>query len=201
MNRGLISEVVAATLGRALDLPIPDFVIADVSKGLIDHYEDDSAAMHLGRGPAFASLWQETSDVVTAPGLDKHAPDLLAKIYAFDHWILNGDRSMSETGGNANLIERLSDNTLIVIDHNLAFSGSYSPTELVTHACRGAWIVASADYFFETDLRYRMLKAGRLLSEIIDALPEDWTDGEDDFLKHIETALARVATDQFWNEL
>ena len=48
----------------------------------------------------------------------------------FDWWILNGDRTLSESGGNPNILWAAPDLGPYVIDHNLAFDESVTLSSL-----------------------------------------------------------------------
>jgi hypothetical protein len=59
LPRGLIAELIAAHLGREIGLPIPPFLIAEVSPALVAATEDPVFASSIEPGLGFASLWQE----------------------------------------------------------------------------------------------------------------------------------------------
>ncbi len=44
-------------------------------------------------------------------------------LVAFDWWIKNGDRQLTEIGGNPNLLWTPESDSMVVIDHNMAFDG------------------------------------------------------------------------------
>lgn len=46
------------------------------------------------------------------------------RIAVFDWWIMNGDRTLSESGGNPNILWDISIDSAFIIDHNLAFDRS-----------------------------------------------------------------------------
>lgn len=127
LRQGLIAEVVAGFLGRELGLPIPPFAVGRMPTSLIRHHGDPDVAHAIGDGPVFASAWQEPIQPVTPVILAQQNASLSCWLYVFDYWIANGDRTLTEHGGNPNLFVRLEDGALIVIDHNLAFATSYIP--------------------------------------------------------------------------
>jgi len=201
LHRGLICEVYSAFLGRFLGLPIPDFAIASMSRRLLESHNDTLVRSSVGHGMVFASSWQEPVDVVTMPILNSIDRYLLATIYVFDHWIMNGDRTLTEDGGNVNLLIRLNDRSLIVIDHNLAFSESYDRHELELHACRQAWLDLRKDYNFTRRLLEKMKSAPEWISSLLEQLPEEWTEDNSKFGSKVLSILNRVNYREFWEEL
>lgn len=201
LHKGLIAEVVAGWLGQKLGVPIPPFTLADMPRSLLDLHEDQLLTSSIGAGKLFASLWQEPVEAMVMPLLAKMSHIVLAKVYAFDHWIMNGDRTLTEHGGNPNLMIELDSNSLIAIDHNLAFSDNYHSSELSLHACRDAWVRMSRDFVFCDELHEQMRNALGDLDEIFDQLPDQWIEEERDFLVFIRRSLARINQRQFWKEL
>lgn len=201
LNRGLISECVCAHLARRVGIPIPDFAIAHVDQSLIAAADDPQFNASIGAGFAFASMWIEP----TQPLLSSLIPDLdrktLATIYAFDHWVKNGDRSLTEHGGNPNILIELETNSLIAIDHNLAFSERYEPEELLVHACRKAWLDERRNMVFKEECKRNFDNAMSNLGNFIGCLPDEWLDAEVGYVSEIESCLARPASDQFWDEM
>jgi len=198
---GLIAEVYAACLGRALGLEIPNFALADVPADLVDIYPDPALRQSIGAGMGFASFWQQPAEDVTVPLLEAFDPQLLARVYVFDHWIRNGDRSLTEHGGNVNLLVRLRDRALIVIDHNLAFWPAYQHDELELHACRKAWLHASRSMLFKDELRAEMEGAMKRIEGLDALLPDAWIEQEPHFAAAAGETLARMHGDAFWDEL
>ncbi|MGA0506626.1 HipA family kinase, partial [Escherichia coli] len=42
-------------------------------------------------------------------------------IYVFDKWILNAERTLTDKGGNVNILYDMSNDNYYLIDHNLSF--------------------------------------------------------------------------------
>lgn len=152
LPEGLLAEVCAASLGQAMGLPIPSFVTADIPTRLINASGDAEVARSLGSGLGFASLWRNACEPLTPTIRDRQSPELLATLYAFDHWIANGDRSLGEEDGNPNLLFDLVDKKLIAFDHNLAFSAGYDASELSVHAGRRSWLALGRSAGFIPEL-------------------------------------------------
>ncbi len=201
LPRGLIAEAVCFALARELGLPVPSGKIAAVEADLVDALGDDEFRSSVGAGFAFASHWHEPVVPVSPSSLTAIDQRLLARIYAFDHWVKNGDRSLTELGGNPNLLIDLSDSSLLVIDHNLAFSTSYTSQELKWHACRNAWLDENQNLVFNQECETAFKQARRILPSIFDTLPCEWVDSEPNLLGEIEDILRRSDEVDFWEEM
>lgn len=198
---GLISEVVCAKLGKELGLPIPDFAIARVEKELVSAANDKELERAVGEGLAFASVWHEPTVPINRSRLIELDQTLLAKIYVFDHWIQNGDRSLTELGGNPNMLIDLRDNSLVMIDHNLAIFSGYDPEELKVHACREAWLDEGQNLVFKQECKTAFTAAIGKVPEIVQSLPDDWLHSEPQAEERILQVLGRAIYNQFWDEL
>jgi hypothetical protein len=86
-------------VGQLLGLPIPNFVIAEVPRALIEGSSRADAA-DLGAGFVFASELVADGQEITfaeVPGIDD---DLKRRVLLFDWWVRNEDRTLTEAGGN-----------------------------------------------------------------------------------------------------
>lgn len=135
-QRGLIAEWLCAHLAQALALPVPDFSLLDVPPELAEAFGAEGRA--LGSGMVFGSR-QEIDVQEFATTQLKHIPvKTRQQVFAFDWWVENADRSLTEHGGNPNLLWQAAPKRLLVIDHNLAFDPTFDETDfLTTHAFRG----------------------------------------------------------------
>lgn len=201
LPEGLLAEVCAAVLGQAIGLPIPDFVIAEIPSALIASSDDPDLVHSLGSGAGFASLWQNACEPLTPTIRDRQSASFLATICAFDHWIANGDRSLGEKEGNPNLLYKLTDKSLIVFDHNLAFSANYTPAELAVHAGRRSWMTIGKSKEFTSDLVGKMAEARDVLNGLVGDLPDEWLDERPAFVAEAFAMLDRSMTAEFWGEL
>lgn len=114
VRRGQVCEWVAGNLGLELGLPIAPFEIVDVPVELV---EGNPQYRDLGAGPAFGSQKQMIMELNYA-GIEQVPDDLQRAVLAFDWWIRNEDRLLSESGGNPNLFWAPEYEKLVVIDHN-----------------------------------------------------------------------------------
>ncbi|WP_354958041.1 HipA family kinase [Sphingobium sp. CECT 9361] len=198
---GLIAEVCAARLGRLIDLPVPDFVIADVPDALIRESTLEGVWSGLGAGPAFGSKWHDAAEPITPSMRDRSDPYILATIYVFDHWIANADRTLGETAGNPNLLYKLADGSLVVFDHNLSFDSEYSCNELYYHAGRTSWQKVCQDVSFRNDILMKLAYAFHKLNEIMSDLPDEWLEDAPWMPGLVLQTLERKNHKIFWDQL
>lgn len=124
-RRSQICEWIAGKLGLALELPIAPFEIVELPEELMD-----SGCMldlsDLGSGLAFGSRRQEVMEFNFAI-VNEVSNSLQQDVLAFDWWIRNNDRLLTEKGGNPNLFWNPEDQALVIIDHNQAFDPEFDP--------------------------------------------------------------------------
>ena len=117
-HRSLLCEWLAGHLARAMDLPVPDFVIAQAPRELLDLHPDGKG---LGALPVFASRRADHAQELTVSHLDDVVESMQRDVLVFDWWVNNGDRTLTPLSGNPNLLWDAAARELVVIDHNLAF--------------------------------------------------------------------------------
>jgi hypothetical protein len=204
LGRGLLCEYICAFIGKNFKLPIPDFELINISPNLI---KNNNLESHFNDYPAFASKYIELAQEVNLTILKKINPELLKSIFIFDYWIKNEDRTLGDNGlGNPNL---LFNNTLYVLDHNLAFDNEYSFEEVSkTHVARKYWHPQQVDFFDFNDDRdkyqKRFEKSLINLDECIQQLPHSWfscSQVENDFIANLKNKLYSYKTSEFWEVL
>ena len=199
-----VYEWIAGHLALKIGLPIAPFSLVDIPEELIQtnplHLQD------LGAGLAFGSQKQMITEL-TYSGINQVDDDLQKSVLAFDWWIKNEDRTLTESGGNPNLFWDPDKEKLVVIDHNLAFDDDFSIDrfkELHVFNRQNNQLFnnpANASEYIE---KYkRVLNSW---SEICDSLPEEWyyLDSEMNDLANIDLdkiykILERCTEDSFWN--
>jgi len=202
--RGLVAELICARLGQRFGLPIAPFSIADVPAELFE--ADPVRLADLGAGPVFAS--RRVPAVELAFEHRELVPVTLRRdLLAFDWWIRNGDRNLSELGGNPNLLwDPAHGGGLVVIDHNLAFDPTLSARDFVaTHV-----FAEEASRVFE-DLVGRQIYVERFTAimggwkEDCDNVPLPWTFIDPEMtipagplLDEFHCILKRAFEDDFW---
>lgn len=204
----LISEVIAAELGRHLHLPIPPWRIMDIPQELID-FSAIERASDLGGGPAFASLQVDNASDLMWAGVDKIPVELQRKVLLFDWWLLNGDRILGDNGfGNVNLLVDPK-GQLVVIDHNAAFDPTVTVAEL-----RQSHVFRNQLGFYEGNLLARLDYLPALDAALNDwdritaLLPDEWLYRDQDHVDETEPTLQqrrqileRFRAEQFWGQL
>jgi len=194
----LIAEWISANLGKRLGLPIPDFKQAQIPERLIklsarEDIED------LGDGTGFASQKIENADELTYLFIEQMDLTLRAKILLFDWWVANGDRTLTEHGGNPNLLWVHHDHKAYVIDHNVALDETCLNEFWSQHIFASTRTVWSPT--FRQEMEQVMKAALDNLDDWWNQMPAEWTDVPTGFkLEQVKTLLSRFETeaDRFW---
>ena len=119
-----IKEWLGGYLGKAFGLPVPDFCAVTIDRELLV-LKGEEAIADLGEGPAFASKSVLGADEFRHELIYQVPPNLQSDLLVFDAWIRNEDRTLTDLGGNPNLL--WASNKLHVIDHNNALDVTFDP--------------------------------------------------------------------------
>jgi hypothetical protein len=204
-RRSQIAEWVAGNLGLALGLPIAPFSIVEVPEELI-MADSPLRLADLGSGPAFGSLLQEAMEL-TPTNVSEVPDDLQRDLLAFDWWIRNDDRNLTETGGNPNLFWEPSSSGLVVIDHNQAFDPNFDPENFLKyHVFAAQQTNVFGDMHRRREYTTRFESALDGWSGIREAIPLAWLFADSEMTVavnfDVEAAyrlLKRYTRDDFWN--
>lgn len=202
-HRSLLCEWLGGQLGRALGLPLPEFVIAQAPRGLLDLHPQ---GRDLGALPVFASRRVEHVQELSVSHLSDVDVLLQRDVLVFDWWVRNADRSLTTLSGNPNLLWDAAAERLVVIDHNLAFDPTFDTADFFrTHV-----FSAQTSHVFQ-DLVEPQRYAGKLAGALAtwqDAcknVPEAWWFADEeqtvrtDFDPDAALAmLKRCTTEEFW---
>jgi hypothetical protein len=172
-RQALIAEWIAGNLGKRLGLPIPDFKQAVMPDNLARLSAREDIA-DLGDGIGFASQLIPNADELTYLYIGQIDAALRAKILLFDWWTANGDRTLTEHGGNPNILWVHHDHKPYVIDHNLAFDKTTLSDFWSQHIfldSRAAWTSA-----FRQSMESLMRAALQELEIWWAQMPHGWTD-------------------------
>ena len=199
-----VYEYVAGSLGRILGLPIAPFGIIHVPEELVLGNSDYS---DLGYGPVFGSVRQLITELNYA-GIEHVPYDLQAAVLAFDWWIKNEDRLLTESGGNPNLFWEPGEEKLVIIDHNQAFDPTFDPENFKENHVFSCQVNnVFGDAVFQEEQIARFKSALGALESTLNELPEEWSylDVEmtikANFSKEdIINILERCNNDGFWVE-
>ncbi|HMP75784.1 MAG TPA: hypothetical protein PKE12_05745 [Kiritimatiellia bacterium] len=206
-QRALCCEWVAGSLAKALDLPVPPFAQLHVPKQLVEQSLVESIR-ELGCGLVFGS--EDVGDtqefgIKDAQNAIRRDADIALRTMLFDWWIQNGDRTLGERGGNPNILIRVADGKLRIIDHNIAFDRTWSASQFFDgHVFAVARKSATPES--RESVRESMKRARGQLDIFWSQLPESWlyldeSGGSpvDVSITEMRSILGRVETD--WDEL
>jgi hypothetical protein len=201
-KKALASEWMAGQLGQDFGLPIPSLALLQVTEPFFQFSGKREELQILGRGTLFGSLWQENLVEIRHSNLAQINEMERARLLAFDWWVGNEDRTLTELGGNPNLLWSDANARLTVIDHHLAFEyedlGAFWQNHIFREDKR-LWIPAFRREM-ETNFRAGLAK----LDALWQTIPEDWLESLTDLsLPYLRANLSRFETDpaSFWGQL
>jgi hypothetical protein len=197
--RGLVAEALCAAIGTAFGLPIPVSRFATVDKAILQF--DREAEGALGSGIAFASKKVNGLTPVTFATVDRIDARLQQKIYVFDCWVRNEDRTGTENGGNSNLFLASPNNVPVVLDHNLAFDKNFDISNNINlHICRNSWLV-QRDLTAPSEFSGQMAQLMKIARDVCDAIPLQWLSDYPEVVDEFLDILQQGMTAQFWEEI
>lgn len=174
--KALVAEIVAGELARALELPVPEIVLADLDAEL-GRAEPDAeiqdllaASVGLNLGMDFLPGSLAYTPAVPSPP----DPDLAAAIVWFDALVTNVDRSPR----NPNLLVWHGD--LWMIDHGAALYVHHGWADPDAHArkpfaaIRDHVLLPHASSIHGADERLAPQVTEELLRSVVDLVPVDW---------------------------
>lgn len=196
--KGLINEWVCARLGQELNLPIPAFDSAYIDRMLIQYGDYD-----LAEGEWFASEYQPNIQDVTYAALESFGHNNLKLLFLFDYWIQNGDRTLSEIGGNPNLFFSPLDKRFFVLDHNLAFDSNFDTCfaqNKLNHLGSSIWYAAQIELYDSANYANSLGIALSKLDDILHSVPAEWIEKseENSIIDNIKLVLSRINSADFW---
>jgi hypothetical protein len=187
-RKALVAELVAGEIARALDLPVPEIVCAQLDPELA-RTEPDPEIQDLIRASSGLNLALDylPGAVAFDPLAERPAADLASRVVWFDAFVGNVDR----TPRNTNLL--VWHRRLWLIDHGAAltfhhaWSAEDDPADVAARALRPFELVkdhvllpcASAIAAVDTELAARLTPP--VLEAIVAAVPDDWLPAEAGF--------------------
>lgn len=204
-RRSQICEWVVGQLAQRLDLPIAPFEIVEVPEELIC-LDLSGELQDLGIGLAFGSRKLNVVEL-SVSHLEYVPSDVQRDVLAFDWWVHNADRTLTELGGNPNLFWDIETQELVVIDHNQAFDDAFSPADFVeSHAFSSQWRLLVSDWVYRQHLTVRFAAAMADWTAICNTVPPEWwfLDAEQTVptsldLRAIYQLLMRFQSQNFWD--
>ena len=142
-------------------------------------------------------------------GIEQVPVALQRDVLAFDWWIHNIDRMLTESGGNPNLFWAPEQAQLVVIDHNQAFDPQFSVKDFFDyHVFSQNYHALFDDALHRQKYQKAFQKALNKWTEFCDNLPEEWhfldaglSIPSDISIDAIFSLLNRCHTDTLWNTL
>lgn len=125
-KQSLIAEYVGCQLARSFGLPVADFEIVEVPQELIN-WCGRQDANELGAGLAFGSRALPHVQEFAMAHMNQVDVQTRKDVVMFDWWVHNADRTLTEKGGNPNLLWDQQHSRLVVIDHNQTFDAGFNP--------------------------------------------------------------------------
>ncbi|QPK62878.1 hypothetical protein IVG45_18940 [Methylomonas sp. LL1] len=178
---GLVKEWMGANLAQAFGLPVPEFQLAYLADALANAYEGP-AASELKGGYVFASKQIPSVTELkfeTIPHLDKTTR---LAVLLFDLWVEHEDRTLTELGGNPNLLWKPDESKLYVIDHNLIFDPAFSHESFwTTHVFKSEFRNKQDDFIEKQTFEARMQKALDSWQSAWDKVPPEWLEYNADY--------------------
>lgn len=203
--KALIAELIGGEVGRALGLPVPDVVLAElpeeIARGESHDEIRDLLGWSVGLNIGLAFVPNALAADLTRPPAE--GPDWAADVVWFDDLIVNPDR----TPRNANLV--VHDGRTWLIDHGSSLYVHHAWTDPDAHARRPFELIRDhvllpfASSITNADARLAPRLDAAVLDSIIDAVPESWLtdsrfDGPDDerdaYRRYLETRMAARPT-------
>lgn len=195
-----LAEWVCAHMARELQLPFPEFHLVDIPEELYELLPSEQ--QEIGCGIAFATVEVRPSRWLDNPATHEVDPALAAKVLLFDYWIQNMDRYIE----NTNVLVKPDDQSIVLIDHNLAFDNQFELTRFFAqHIFRFHRHCWTEDLVNEAELKAQLDGARSKLDEILGRIPEDWhwNNLERDLPANLDTdyisdILDRHSSPDFW---
>ncbi|MDR9777393.1 hypothetical protein RJJ65_33115 [Rhizobium hidalgonense] len=201
----LVKEWIAGNLARRFGLPIAPFDLVYVPRELYEAGRSGNLR-DLGFGLLFGSEEIPNSHELTVLNAGSLPAELKQDIAAFDWWVKNGDRTLSQAGGNPNILWSESTKRPAIIDHNLAFDeGVTLRSQLTSHIFASALEEVCEGVDLQAHYNEKFKEALSDLLKIIDDIPPRWHYVDDAetikisfSLKDVEAVLRRYEVQAFW---
>ena len=204
-RRSQVYEWICGHLAIKLGLPVAPFRQVFIPDELVEGNSDYS---DLKSGLAFGSQKQMIMELNYA-GINQVPIELQRTVLAFDWWIKNEDRTLTEHGGNPNLFWNPRNESLIVIDHNQAFDETFSSNSFKSHhVFKQQNNSLFSDVVYRTEYEKQFQTALRSWNEISDDIPQEWYYSDPDMtvpadfdLNSMFNILNRCNDNSLWEEV
>ncbi|MBX4971093.1 HipA family kinase [Rhizobium binae] len=201
----LVKEWIAGNLASRFGLPIAPFELVHVPRDLYEAGRSDYLE-DLGFGLLFGSEQILNSNELTVLNAGSLSAELKRDIAAFDWWVKNGDRTLTEAGGNPNILWSESAKRPAIIDHNLAFDEAVTlRSQLTSHIFAGSLEEICDVAALQAHYNEKFEEALSDLGDIIGDIPARWHYVDDAEtielgfpIGNVEAVLRRYEEQAFW---
>lgn len=200
-RQSLIAEYVGGRLARAFGLPVPDFEIMEIPPELIK-WCSRSDVNELGAGLTFGSKALPHVQEFSFSHISRVDEEVRKDVVLFDWWVQNADRTLSEKGGNPNLLWDQKNSRLAVIDHNQAFAPYFDPLQFVQTHVFNSNLLHIFDDFVERDIyRNRLAAVVAEFDCACDNVPPEWWWEDDGVPANFNRDAAREILNRFTDDI
>ena len=178
--KALIAELIGGEIARALNLPVPELVFAnlDESFGRTEADEEIQDLLQGSQGTNLA-LHYLSGAINFDPVVTEVDEELASKIVWLDSFITNVDRTFR----NTNML--IWHKELWLIDHGACLYFHHSFTGWESHAkspfvlIKDHVLLPKASKIEETDAAFKAILTEEKIREIVGLIPENWLDWQD----------------------
>lgn len=201
-TKALIAELVAGEIGRALGLPVPEIVFLELD-GILARSEPHAEIQDLIRKSAGLNLgldYLPGSVAFSTLDIPRVEPLLASRIVWFDSYMSNVDR----TARNTNMLYW--HQRLMLIDHGAALYFHHATSDYLARSSdpfkliNGHVLLPAASALDEADRACQELLTPAVLEAVVNEIPGDWLDGEEQRAAYLAYLQARLAAAQFFVE-
>lgn len=172
-RRSQICEWVVSSLAKTFGLPVAPFNLVEVPEEILA-LDAGIGVAQLGAGPAFGSRQCHIAELTVAMIADIPS-QTQQDVLVFDWWVRNGDRTLTEKGGNPNLFWEPERRALIVLDHNQSFDYTQSRVDLSQHhAFAGQRNAVFGDLYLPEQYQRRFQRTLEAWPSICTEVPAEW---------------------------
>ena len=192
-KRALCCEWLAGCLAQKIGLPLPSFAVLRVPKEILDNCMGQSFA-ELGSGLVFGSCHIDGAQEIgfeDAMTVMRKQPELADQTLVFDWWIRNEDRTLGEKGGNPNILIRVNDRQMHIIDHNIAFDRKWDEGRFFAghvFSSRRNTLVPNWLLAFRDTLRQGYTEIEDIWAE----MPDDWKYHDSELTLPVDISIEEV---------
>lgn len=178
--KALIAELIGGEIARALGLPVPELVFANLDEAF-GRTEADEEIQDLLQGSQGLNLALHflSGAITFDPVVTEVDADLASKIVWLDSFITNVDRTFK----NTNML--IWHKELWLIDHGACLYFHHSWTTWETHAkspfalIKDHVLLSKASKLEETDKEFKAILTEGKIRQIVNLIPEEWLHWED----------------------